>query len=768
MSVSSEVTNVTYPGNNSSSTAYPVTFPVTDGSQIRVGIQVAGEAFAQSPSWAYTVIEGAAGTFSVTTVNPAAATSTVVIWREMPATQPVELPLAGRLPSTAIESGLDRATMQIQELKSTLSRAIKMDYSASPQADVSPVPNALFGFDANGNFEPVTAARVRELAQLEGNGANATSTWVNPAARPSTVPQFTGQIGIQRSDKSAWTALSTTAGDWTPATLPYDTVTTEAELLLAIASSRIIRIRGVITLSSSLIITTNDVTLLGAGPNAGLTLPHNGTSQQTVVWVRAQRVKLIGLVITTNHPLTTGRTWQDIGVRLAVDNTNNCSGLTVHQCIIRNLGFGILRDGSSTVVPAYDVRITECLFEGIFQTAIYLRWYCHNLRILDNVIRMRTASQTHAIDYNAIYVATKCDEMIIAFNSISRFGRHAIEIWNPSDDPAAAASNRNVLVAYNDIREPLPLPGYTPIGISILGSGYLRQIGNTVDGVCLGLEVNGDPVNNGYNIVYGNGVSNSKTNAISINAVTHALVESNMINRVAVDGFTVAGGAPLTDECIGCQIINGGRNIRLRNNTFWDAGKHNIKVHGKGVPITGITQATQAVITMSITVDTTQPNGLYPNKRICIRGLAGAAGSMADLNDRYYTIVSVLSVPTGTQIRINADTTGKTAYTSGGRVQEDFVGLSISDNTFYVYDESVNPSLGGASSSSIYMFDIQQAIVQGNVRFTKTGLPSNYSTSYFLQNYGVVYQDYTGGTVSTTSSTSVVIAGSNQTINVFP
>jgi hypothetical protein len=768
MSVSSEVTNVTYSGNNSATIEYPVPFPVTDGSQIRVGIQVPGAAFSQSPSWAYTVVVGPSGTFSVTTVNPVAETSTVVIWREIPATQPVELPLAGRLPSTAIESGLDRATMQIQELKSTLSRAIKMDWSATPQADVAPTPNALFGFDASGNFEPVTAARVRELAQLEGNGANATATWATPASRPSTVPQFTGQVGIQRSDKSAWTALSTTAGDWTPATLPYETVTTEAELLLAIASSRIIRIRGVITLTSTLIITTNDVTLVGEGPNAGLTLPHNGAVQQTVVWVRAQRVKLIGLVITTNHPLLTGRNREDIGVRLAVDTTSNCSGLTVHQCIIRNLGFGILRDGSSTVVPAYDVRITECLFEGIFTCAIYLRWYCHNLRILDNIIRMRTASQTHAIDNNAIYVATKCDEMIIAFNSISRFGRHGIEIWNPSDDPAASASNRNVLVAYNDIREPLPIAGHTPIGITILGKGYLRQIGNTVDGVCIGLEVNGDPVNDGYNIVYGNGVTNSKTNALSINAVTHALVESNMINRVSVDGFTAGGGSPITTECVGAQIINGGRNIRLRNNTFWDAGRHNIKVQGKGVPITGITQATQAVITLSIAVDTTQPNGLYPNKRICIRGLGGVAGSMADLNDKYYTIVSVLSVPTGTQIRINADTTGKTAYTTGGRVQEDYVGLSISDNTFYVYDESVNPNLAGGSSMAIYMYDIQQAIVQGNVRFTKTGLPSGYSTSYALQNYGVAYHDYTGGTVSTTTSSVVLIAGSNQTINVFP
>jgi hypothetical protein len=419
------------------------------------------------------------------------------------------------------------------------------------------------------------------------------------------------------------------------------------------------------------------------------------------------------------------------------------------------------------VVPAYDVRITECLFEGIFMGAIYLRWFCHNLRILDNVIRMRTASQTHDMLDNAIYVATRCDEMIIAFNSISRFGRHGIEIWNPSDDAAAAASNRNVLVAYNDIREPLPYSTYTPIGITILGKGYLRQIGNTVDGVCIGLEINGDPVNDGYNIAYGNGLTNIKSQALSINAVNHALVESNMINRVAVDGFTAGGSwVPTAPECVGAQICNGGRNIRLRNNTFWDAGRFNVQVVGKGILITNITAATQALITVSGTFDLTQPNGFYPGKRICIRGLAGSAGSMADLNDRYYTITSVLTTPTGNQFRINANTTSKTAYVSGGRVQEDYVGLSICDNTFYVYDESVNPTLGPGSAIGIYMFDVQQAIVQGNVRFAKTGLPGNY-LAYGVTNYGVIYQDFVGGTVSTTSGFTA-IAGSNQTINVFP
>jgi len=759
MAVSTEVTNVSYPGNNSTVIEYPVPFPVTDGSQIKVGVKPSGEAFAQLPSWAYTIVVSGGGAFSIKTLAPVLSTSIIVIWREVPATQPVELPLAGRLPSTSIESGLDRATMQIQELKATLARAIKLDRSADQQSDVIPTPNALFGFDAEGNFEPMDATRVRELAQLEGDGSNATVTWPDDTARASTVPNFIGQVGIQRSDKSTWVSQSLTAGDWAKARIPHESATNEAELYSAIATSKIVRIKGVITLSAGLVLDANeDLTLEGDGPNATLLLPHDGATQQTVCWVKSKRVKLRGLAFSTNHPLTSGRAYQDIGVRLAVDAGDDCSGLSIHQCRFNNLGWGILRDGTSASEVADDVRITQCTFEGIFQGAIYLRWFCHNLRVIDNVFRQRTATQTHDIEYNPILVSNRCDNSIIAFNSIKRFGRIAIEVWNSSEDPLAAASNNNVLVCDNDISEPLPWSTHTPIGVSILGKGAIRYVDNSVDGCVLGLEIAGDPVNDGRHSATGNIITNSKTQAFSVNNTNHTLVAHNLINRVAVDGFP-----GITSETSGVQIINGARNLRFHDNTFEDAGRFNIFLNGKSLTITGITQAADAVFTVSAIGDATQPNGWFPGKRVCLRGLAGAAGSMADLNDKYYTLTWV----SGTQFKLGVDTSGKTAYVSGGRVQEDYVGLSIKGNTFYVHQE-LNALWSGPSSfaRAIYMYDFQQASVQNNERFVNNTL-SGYWGSFSAINYGVVYQDAAGGTVSTTGA-EVVIAGTNRSISIFP
>lgn len=68
--------------------------------------------------------------------------------------------------------------------------------------------------------------------------------------------------------------------------------------------------------------------------------------------------------------------------------------------------------------------------------------------------------------------------------------------------------------------------------------------------------------------------------------------------------------------------------------------------------ITGITQAAQAVITSTTTYQAGQ--------QIQISGVSG----MTELNGNTYTVVSV----TGTTVTINVDSTGFTAYTSGGTI----------------------------------------------------------------------------------------------------
>jgi hypothetical protein len=532
-------------------------------------------------------------------------------------------------------------------------------------------------------------------------------------------------------------------------------VTNYTELLAAMATPGKIFVRGLITCGAGLISTTEDLDWEADGAGSGFLLPHNGTSQQTVMWVKAKRNRFKNLLFTTNHPLTSGRAFQDIGLRLAVTAGEDCSGLVVDNCRFENLAWGILRDGSSSSAVLDSVLIKHCKFKGFYQGCIYLRWFCHNLTIFDCDFEQRTASQTHDIEYNAVYIANRCDRIGVDLCRIRRFGRHGVEIWNDSDDILAADSNLDAQVTRCTIEEPLPWSTYTPIGITILGKGTARYHGNVVRDCVIAYELGGDPVNDCYHIATGNTAERTKNQAFSVNNPGKALVENNVIKRVAVDGFP---GIPNTP--VGVQIINGGRNIKVRENSFVDAGRFNIWVNGKSLLITGITQAADAVFTVSAPIaDTLRPNGWYVGKRICLRGVGG----MTALNDKYYTITEV----SGSTFKLGVDTSAMPAYTSGGRVQEDYVGLSICDNEMYVYDE-IDPAWSGPSSfaRSIYVYDFQDALVRNNTRWGRNTL-NGYWGAFSVQNYGTVYHDDAGGTVSTTAA-EVVIAGSNTNIPVFP
>lgn len=533
-------------------------------------------------------------------------------------------------------------------------------------------------------------------------------------------------------------------------------VTNYEELLAAMATPGKIFVRGLINCAAGLVSTTDDLDFEADGPNSGFLLPHNGTSLQTVIYVRARRNRFRNLLFTTNHPLTSNRTINDIGIRLATAAGETCSGLVVDNCRFENLAWGILRDGSSSSGVIDGVLIKHCKFKGIYQGGIYIRWFTHNLTIFDCDFEQRTATQTHGIEYNPIYIANRCDWISIDLCRIKRFGRLAIEIWNNSDDPLAAASNLDAQVTRCTIEEPLPFAtGWTPFGITILGKGTARYHGNVVRDCVVAYELGGDNVNDCYHIATGNTAERTKNQAFSVNNPGRALVANNIIDRVAVDGFP-----GIINNPVGVQIINGGRHIKIWNNTFTDAGRFHVWVNGKSLAITGISQAADGVFTVSAPIsDTLRPNGWYVGKRICLRGIGG----MTALNDKYYTITEV----SGSTFKLGVNTSAMSAYTSGGRVQEDYVGLSICDNDFYVYDE-IDPAWSGPSSfaRTLYIYDFQQANVQDNTRYGLNTL-NGYWGSFSVANYGTVYHDHSGGTVTTTAA-DLAIAGSNLNIPIFP
>jgi hypothetical protein len=748
MAVASTVTNVSYPGNNSTSTEYPVTFPVLDGSHIKVGQRDAGGPFLQLASWAFTVVPKPGGSFAITTTAAVPPTSTLVIWREVPVTQPTELPLAGPLPSTSLETGLDRGVMQTQELREEIGRAVRLDRAAGHQAPLTPVPNALLGFDGAGDWAVTDAARIRELAQLEGDGSNLQATWADAAAQFSVVPAFTGQMGIRRSDNTLWTARSTTGGDWVPARIPRVIVSTEDELLDAIAANRSIFVSGTINISSSLDLETDGIDIQGDGKNSTLVMPHNGATPVAVVRVMAKNIRLAGLKITSNHPLTSAPTVYDRGVEISTDASIDISGLRVENCEIYNVGVGIFRDSVFTAKKSSNVQVVGNHIHSFTLHGVWIDANVSHLVIERNLVDGKPTGTTHGSTGNGIRTGNNADFAQVNFNTIRNYGRHAIEHWNSQDSALTVGGNKDGKFFGNCISGPLFTPydsgiiGLVSFGISVFGHGTTQVVGNSVRNGHIGIEVYSDNVNTGGCIVMGNYVKDVLTQGLSLNTLSSGIVEGNTIDRVV---------PPSGNECFGIQLVYGCEKVAIRGNLFINAGSAPIRLNGLRLTITGVTQAADGVFTCS-----TALSGRFAvGKKICIREVGGMTG----VNDRYYTITWV----SGNQFRCGVNTSAMPAYTSGGCVQEAWAGLVIEGNTFWITED-----LHGSNfQTAVYIYDFQQAVVRNNSAFYTAA--ANFFT-YRMANLGTVYNDNSQTTVSISGGpgNQNSIGGSNQYILIFP
>jgi nitrous oxidase accessory protein NosD len=751
MAVASTVTNVSYVGNNSTTTEYPVTFPVLDGSHIKVGKRDAGGPFEELPSWTYVVVAKPGGGWAVTTTTAIPSTSTVVLWRAVPVTQPTELPLAGPLPSTSLETAHDRSTMQIQEVRDEIERSVRLDRAAGPQDPLTPIPDALLGFDGNGDWDVVDAARVRELAQLDGDGSNLQATWADSAAQPSVVPVFTGQMGMRRSDNTLWTSRSTTGGDWVPARIPRVIVSTEDELLDAVAANRSIFLSGTINLSSTLDLDVDGVDIKGDGKNSMLVMAHNGATGVAVINVRAKNIKLSGLKITTQHPLTTGIMIEDIGIELANDPTTDFSGLIVEGCEIFNVWCGIRRHSYPTSKKVSNIQVIGNHIHSFNLSGVYIDSNTTHLVIARNLIDGKPAGSTHQSRGNGIRTGFNADYCQILFNTVRNFGRHGIEHFNPQDNPLTVGGNKDGKIIGNSISGPLFDPfdvatiSAVSFGISVFGNGVTQILQNSVRGCTIGIEAYSDQVNTGQCIVSGNYVKDTRSQGLSLNALRGGVVSGNIIDGVVDPGGSTA--------CYGMQLIYGCEQLKIHGNKLLNAGTAGIRLNGFRTTITGITQAADATFT-------TPANLVYAGspwfvgKRICLSDIAGMTG----LNDKYYTITWI----SGAQFRVGVDTSAMPAYVSGGVVLENWAGLEITDNTFWIPDV-VN---GSTFQTAMWVYDFQHAVIRDNVAFYKAGI--SFFT-FALSNKGIVFRDDTQTPlVRNTFGGHEPILGTNLYIATFP
>jgi len=177
MTLSTTINKVSYSGTGSQDT-FAYTYKIFSSSDIEVYIRnTLGTETKKTITTHYTVSNvgnASGGNIVFTTGNTPLNTDTVIIVRTVPLTQTFDYVLNDPFPSDSHEDGLDKLTMQVQQVKEEVDRSIKASVTntiASTEFTQSSTDraNKLFGFDSSGNLSISTT-----LGTNRGNWAAST------------------------------------------------------------------------------------------------------------------------------------------------------------------------------------------------------------------------------------------------------------------------------------------------------------------------------------------------------------------------------------------------------------------------------------------------------------------------------------------------------------------------------------------------------------------------------------------------------------------
>lgn len=468
--------------------------------------------------------------------------------------------------------------------------------------------------------------------------------------------------------------------------------------------------------------------------SAAIILQHNNTSALNVLKVSAKNVKIIGMKITTNHPLTYNETINDVGI--LISDTEDVSGLVIENCEIYNVYHGIFRawnsSGGTYAPESTGVKIQENYIHSILGFGLYLQQHFNSLDIVGNVLIGEVETQdTHLNEGNGMWLGNNSNYVNIERNRITRFGRHGIEFWNSQHIPIEyTEGNRSCKILGNSIWDMQNHTGGTLQNflISAFGNESLLVAHNTCIGGDIGIELYNDRVTDGEVHVHDNFISGTSNQGMSVNGVRNGKIHDNTLRDIpAIHGM---------------QIINGCRDTAFENNRFYDAGERNIFVNAFGLTITAIQLAANGWITVAENM--ASGANFYTwmlGRQVTFKDIVGTT----ELNDNFYTITEIdASGAVGThKIRLGIDTSAFTPWVSGGYFKESYRNLIFQDNKFYH-----NKLIGSSGNvQSIYVSDVSSSLFRGNTAWYVDSISPN---KFYANGYLSIFIDAAGAAVTAT------------------
>lgn len=178
MAIQADTSRVQYTGNASTTQAYPVPFLFFSTTHLRCIVTTNG---VDAPMNFVATGEGNPNGGSLTTVTAVPATSTVTIYREVPATQTTSYVEGSDFPAASHERALDKLTMLVQQIMGTLKRTVRVAQSSGETQEIPQIAgaNKLLGTDGNGDlgvYDRTTVAVGSTTTGAAGSNAQVTNT----------------------------------------------------------------------------------------------------------------------------------------------------------------------------------------------------------------------------------------------------------------------------------------------------------------------------------------------------------------------------------------------------------------------------------------------------------------------------------------------------------------------------------------------------------------------------------------------------------------
>ena len=361
MAVQSDTSRIQYAGNNSTTTSYAVPFVFQENSHLK--------AIARTSAGVESVVtltnHTGAGNVNGGTVRTAVAvpaTSTLTIYREVPATQTTTYQEGGDFPAASHERALDKLTLITQQNARGAARSIKIPESETTNTLLPSAQNRAnraLVFDNSGNVN----VSISSTAQIEGavtaintiagapsgssagiahiaTGTSAVATTVQAKLRESVSVKDFGAVGDGVADDTAAVQAAINALPAIGGSVAFST--------------------GTYILGSSVVINKNNVSLVGQGSGsiikkstADTILIHVGTTAGVTQGNRIKNFSCAGMHFDGGDIADTSNNWPALYLQYA--DGANISGNTFTNC-----GHSIRVGRGDLAWPISDARSRYC------------------------------------------------------------------------------------------------------------------------------------------------------------------------------------------------------------------------------------------------------------------------------------------------------------------------------------------------------------------------------------------------------------------------